>query len=45
MRDREADTFAKGEAGSSRLPSRSLMWDTIPGPQDHDLVQRQILNH
>ena len=21
------------------------MWDSIPGPQDHDLSQRQMLNH
>ena len=29
----------------SRLPARSLMWDSIPGPRDHDLSQRQTLNH
>ena len=23
--------------GSSRLPMGSLMWDSIPGPRDHDL--------
>ena len=23
----------------------SLMWDLIPGPQDYDLCQRQMLNH
>ena len=23
----------------------SLMWDSIPGPQDHALSQRQMLNH
>ena len=31
--------------GRSRLPSGSLMWDWIPGPRDHDLSQRQMLNH
>ena len=24
---------------------RSLIQDLIPGPQDHDLRQRQVLNH
>ena len=28
----------------SRLPAGSLMRDSIPGPQDHDLIQRQTLN-
>ena len=31
--------------GRSRLPVGSPMWDSIPGPQDHDLSQRQMLNH
>ena len=31
--------------GRSRLPVGSLMWDLIPGPQDHDLSRRQMLNH
>ena len=31
--------------GRSRLPSGSLMNDSISGPQDHDLSQRQTLNH
>ena len=31
--------------GRSRLPAGSPMWDSIPGPQDHDLYQRQMLNH
>ena len=29
----------------SRLPARSQMQDLIPGPPDHDLSQRQSLNH
>ena len=33
---------AEGEAGSN---AGSLMWDSIPGPQDHALSQRQVLNH
>ena len=38
---REAETSAEGEADSGR----SLMQDSIPGPWDQDLSQRQALNH
>ena len=31
--------------GRSRLPVGSLMWDSIPGPRDHSLNRRQMLNH
>ena len=31
--------------GRSRLSMRSLMRDSIPGPRDHHLSQRQTLNH
>ena len=31
--------------GRSRLPEGILMEDSIPGPQDHSLNQRQTLNH
>ena len=31
--------------GRSRLPAGSLMQDLIPGPQDHDMSRRQMLNH
>ena len=31
--------------GRSRFPVGSPMQDSIPGPQDHDLSQRQTLNH
>ena len=31
--------------GRSRLPMGSSMWDSIPGLWDHDLSQRQTLNH
>ena len=31
--------------GRSRLPAGSPMWNLIPGPQDHDLSWRQLLNH
>ena len=29
----------------SRLPAVSLMQDLIPGPRDHDLSPKQMLNH
>ena len=31
--------------GRSRLHAENLMWDLIPGLQDHTLGQRQVLNH
>ena len=31
--------------GRSRLPAGSPIWDSIPGPQDHDASPRQTLNH
>ena len=31
--------------GRSRLPAGSPMRHSIPGPRDHDLSQRQMLNH
>ena len=31
--------------GRSRLPVRNLMWDSILGPQDHDLSRRKTLSH
>ena len=37
-REKEAETQADGEAGG-------LMWDSIPGLQDHALSWRQALNH
>ena len=44
MRDiqREAEAQAEGEAGSLQ---GSLMQDSITGPQDHYLSQRQTFNH
>ena len=45
MRDTKRE--AKTDIGRrrSRLPTESLMQDSIPGPWDHDLSQRQMLNH
>ena len=34
QREREAETQAEGEAG--RLHAGSPMWDSIPGPGDHN---------
>ena len=31
--------------GRSRLPTESLIWDWMQGPQVHNLSQRQTLNH
>ena len=44
MRDThtEAEDISKGR---SRLAVRSLMWDSILGPWDHALSQRQTLKH
>ena len=33
------------QAERSKLPVGSLMLDLIPGPIDHALSQRQMLNH
>ena len=42
MRDTEKD----GDIGRGRdrLPVGSPMWDSIPGPWDHNLSQRQMLH-
>ena len=39
-REREAETQAEREAGSTQSPT----WDSIPGLQDHALDQRQAPN-
>ena len=33
------------DRGRNWLPMGSLMWDLIPRPRDHNLSQRQTLNH
>ena len=40
-KERGGDT----DRGRSRLPTGSPMWNSILGPRDHDLSQRQTLNH
>ena len=42
VRDRERGRDIGRER--SRIPVRSLTWDSIPGPQDHDLNQKQTFN-
>ena len=39
------DTGRDMDRGRSRLPVGSPMQDSIPGPHDHNLSQRQMLNH
>ena len=43
MRDTENDRDIG--RGRSRLTAGIPMWDSIPGPQDHNLSWRQMLNH
>ena len=45
IHERERERGRDTGRGRSRLPAGSLMWDLILGPQDHDLSQRQMLNH
>ena len=45
MRDTERKRCKDIGRGRSRLHTRSPMWDSIPGPQHHDLSQRQMLNY
>ena len=45
MRDTERERGGDTGRGRSRLPVGSLMQNSIPGPRDHDLSQKQTLNH
>ena len=49
MRDTERERGRDTDRGRSRLHAGSLMWDSIPGLQDHSLGQKQAdtkpLNH
>ena len=45
MRDTHRERGRDTDRGRSRLPAGNLMWDSIPGPCDHDLSRRQTLNH
>ena len=42
--ERERERGRDTGGGRSRLHARSLMWDSIPGLQDHAPGQRQALN-
>ena len=44
MRERERERGRDRGRGRSRLLAGRPMQDLIPGPQDHDLSQRQTLN-
>ena len=45
MRDTHTHRDRDIGRGGSRLPVRIPMWNSIPEPWDHDLSQRQVLNH
>ena len=45
MRDRQRERSRDIGRGKSRLHAGSPMWDSIPGPGDQTLSQRQMLNH
>ena len=42
---RDTQSVRDMDRGRSRLPVEILMWDSVPGPWDHDLSRRQMLNH
>ena len=45
LRERERAQAAVGAEGEGEADCLlSPMWGSIPGPQDHDLSQRQMLN-
>ena len=43
--DKVVGGWAEGEGEADSPLSRELMRGLIPGPWDHDLSQRQMLNH
>jgi len=43
-RDRESTRGEERERQAPRRAGGSPMWDLIPGPRDHDLSRRQLLN-
>ena len=43
--ERERERGRDTGRGRSRLLAGSPMWDLIPGPQDHTLSWKQMLNH
>ena len=46
LRERESTQRERETEEQKHTPcwARSLMWDSIPGPWDHDLSRRQMLN-
>ena len=45
MRDTERERGRDTGRGRNRLHAGTLMWDSIPGLQDHALGRRWALNH
>ena len=45
IHERHTERGRDTSRGRNRLLEGSLMWDVIPGFQDHDLSQRQMLDH
>ena len=45
IHERHRDKGRDTKGGRSRLPAANLMRDSIPGPWDHNLSPRQMLNH
>ena len=45
MRDREGWGRQRQREKQAPCGAESPIWDSIPGPQDHDLSRRQMLNH
>ena len=45
IHERHRETGREIGRGGSRFPAGSLTWNLIPGPPDHSLSQRQMLNH
>ena len=45
MRETEREAETQAEFWRSRLLARELMQNSIPGPWDHALSQRQVLSH
>ena len=45
MRDTQRERGRDIGRGRSRVPVRSLIWDWIPGSQDHVMSLRKTLSH
>ena len=45
IHERHTETGRDIGRGRSKLPEESQLGDSIPGPWDHNLSQRHMLNH